>query len=402
MTREEYIESVVSQIKDKRARAQAEQELNGHIDDRAAFFTDIGYAPDAALEKALSQMGDGRQTGEQLAKLHPDVLLRTGRVSMILIYLLLVFFAGVVYFFCSSDFTLIPILMDFLVVFTAFGVLLYGLRRNDPMIPVIALAGYGCVLAIQFLLAVVYGNTIVFSRMTSAIYCLLSGKTTLVGNIAGNCFCAWQLAAVSVLLDACVVTALILAAVHLNREKKRTLTLNGARCLRFLKRGAGVCLILIVGLAVVAAVAPRIAAGQQTDKTAEVFRVRIIPPDAPVIDWAYDFYEDEYGVTLQRDYDLFDFYPNIDYPECRGGSVVEYTWDMQPVLYGAVAYEQQRYKIAVALQSESIKILAYSPEKTVVSDSGWLSLDRERAFTFAIDPGEYPLTVLDLTVLPAE
>lgn len=70
MTKEEYIESIVSQIDDKAARAEFRREIEAHLDDRIAFYTDAGYDYDYALDKAIGRMGDTATVGSQMNNLY--------------------------------------------------------------------------------------------------------------------------------------------------------------------------------------------------------------------------------------------------------------------------------------------------------------------------------------------
>ena len=70
MTREEYIESIVSQIDDKAAREEFRHEIEARLDDRIAFYTDAGYDYDYALDKAIGRMGDTATVGAQMNNLY--------------------------------------------------------------------------------------------------------------------------------------------------------------------------------------------------------------------------------------------------------------------------------------------------------------------------------------------
>ena len=72
MTREEYIESVVSKIKDKGAKAEVEAEIAAHLDDRMEFYLNAGYDENYALSHAIERMGDSDKYSEDLSKLHED------------------------------------------------------------------------------------------------------------------------------------------------------------------------------------------------------------------------------------------------------------------------------------------------------------------------------------------
>ena len=73
MHKDEYISAVISQIQNKRARAEVEREISAHIDDRISYYTDAGWDEVTASEKALAHMGDPCHVGAQMAKLHPSV-----------------------------------------------------------------------------------------------------------------------------------------------------------------------------------------------------------------------------------------------------------------------------------------------------------------------------------------
>lgn len=70
MTRDEYVESIVSQIDDKAAREEFRHEIEAHLDDRITFYTDAGYDYDYALDKAIGRMGDTATIGAQMNNLY--------------------------------------------------------------------------------------------------------------------------------------------------------------------------------------------------------------------------------------------------------------------------------------------------------------------------------------------
>ena len=57
MKKEEYIDSVIKQIKNSRAKAEIKAELISHLEDRIKFYTDCGYSYDQACEKAIEKNG---------------------------------------------------------------------------------------------------------------------------------------------------------------------------------------------------------------------------------------------------------------------------------------------------------------------------------------------------------
>ncbi len=70
MTREEYIESAVAEIKDKQAKAEIAAEIAAHLDDRIKFYTDAGYDYDSALSQAIGRMGDGEAVSHSMSRLY--------------------------------------------------------------------------------------------------------------------------------------------------------------------------------------------------------------------------------------------------------------------------------------------------------------------------------------------
>ncbi len=61
-----YIERVLSHISGRQRKAEIENELFDHLDEKEKFWQKIGYDSDSALEKSEEQMGDPDLVGEQL------------------------------------------------------------------------------------------------------------------------------------------------------------------------------------------------------------------------------------------------------------------------------------------------------------------------------------------------
>ncbi len=70
MTKEEYIESILSGIDDKYAKIEIKTELEAHLDDRIAFYTDAGYDSEHATKKAIERMGNAQTIAYQMNNLH--------------------------------------------------------------------------------------------------------------------------------------------------------------------------------------------------------------------------------------------------------------------------------------------------------------------------------------------
>lgn len=65
-----YISTVLRQIKDKNAKKLIEQELAAHIDDKTEYFKELGYDEESARQMAVEAMGDPDDTAIPLASLH--------------------------------------------------------------------------------------------------------------------------------------------------------------------------------------------------------------------------------------------------------------------------------------------------------------------------------------------
>lgn len=57
MKKEEYIDSVIKQIKNSRAKAEIKAELISHLEDRIEYYKDSGYTYEQACEKAIEKNG---------------------------------------------------------------------------------------------------------------------------------------------------------------------------------------------------------------------------------------------------------------------------------------------------------------------------------------------------------
>lgn len=70
MNKEEYIDSVMNQIRCKKAKDMIGEEIGNHIDDQTKAFLDIGMEEDKAMELAVKEMGDPVDTGVMLDRIH--------------------------------------------------------------------------------------------------------------------------------------------------------------------------------------------------------------------------------------------------------------------------------------------------------------------------------------------
>ncbi|MBQ7595660.1 MAG: hypothetical protein IJU45_03230 [Clostridia bacterium] len=70
MTKEEYIEKSLENIKNKKLKKQIENELSDHIDERMQFYVDCGYDEQTALSMTVEKMGDPEAVSASFKKLH--------------------------------------------------------------------------------------------------------------------------------------------------------------------------------------------------------------------------------------------------------------------------------------------------------------------------------------------
>lgn len=70
MKKERYIETLVSQIRYKKAREAVAEELGNHIEEAAKSYEDFGLTKEAAYEKAIKQMGDPVEIGVEMDRIH--------------------------------------------------------------------------------------------------------------------------------------------------------------------------------------------------------------------------------------------------------------------------------------------------------------------------------------------
>lgn len=70
MGKEEYIETLISQMRCKRAREAVARELENHIEEAAEKYEEFGLAKEEAYERAVRQMGDPVKTGVEMDRIH--------------------------------------------------------------------------------------------------------------------------------------------------------------------------------------------------------------------------------------------------------------------------------------------------------------------------------------------
>ena len=137
MKKENFIKTVISHISDTTRKAEVLAELGDHLQEKTAYFEDIGYEKETAAEKAEQALGDLEQAeivGEQLGavkknKRLPRVLLALAEVPLLLmsVYCFLVHCSGAYYyiFFVAEPDPAPGSFADFLAIMSAWCVWLW-------------------------------------------------------------------------------------------------------------------------------------------------------------------------------------------------------------------------------------------------------------------------------------
>lgn len=68
--KEDYLEQMTGQIRNRKAKCLIVEEIDQHIEDQKAFYMEEGDDDKNAMIKALEQMGDPMEVGKQLDKIH--------------------------------------------------------------------------------------------------------------------------------------------------------------------------------------------------------------------------------------------------------------------------------------------------------------------------------------------
>lgn len=85
MKKDDYIEAVLSSFKG-RNKKMIKDELSTHLDDRIERFVEMGYSLSRADEMAVEKMGDAKEVGVSLTKLHSRKSAAAASIILFLIY----------------------------------------------------------------------------------------------------------------------------------------------------------------------------------------------------------------------------------------------------------------------------------------------------------------------------
>lgn len=107
MNTKQYIDSVLSHIKNKAYKKDIENEITSHIEERQEYYIQTGYDENQALNNAVKQMGDPDKLGEEMNRLYKNT------PALIFSFALLFVFAlCLIYYFIGFNF------IDFAVIST--------------------------------------------------------------------------------------------------------------------------------------------------------------------------------------------------------------------------------------------------------------------------------------------
>ena len=76
--KEDYLEQMIGEIRNRKAKCLIAEEIDQHIEDQKAFFMEEGDDDQIAMVKTLEQMGDPMEVGKQLDKIHRPRIDGTG------------------------------------------------------------------------------------------------------------------------------------------------------------------------------------------------------------------------------------------------------------------------------------------------------------------------------------
>ncbi|MGN0530218.1 MAG: permease prefix domain 1-containing protein [Eubacterium sp.] len=103
MKPEDYINAVVSQIKDTAAKNSVKKELEAHIADRTEYYENAGYNHEEAVERAMANMGGAENVAQDMSRLYPSAHNTAAFIFVFAIYLAMGFFGFWADLFLSSS-----------------------------------------------------------------------------------------------------------------------------------------------------------------------------------------------------------------------------------------------------------------------------------------------------------
>ncbi len=142
MKREEYLREVVASLKDTAVQVNIERELQGHIDDLVASFTEDGCSPEEAEKKAIDLMGNEEKLGYRFSRVYREHAAPIVFGVEFFAYLFGIFFAFVNFALADSPFEPIFAWIELFFVGGTAAFLAYGVKIKDRAICAVAAAYY--------------------------------------------------------------------------------------------------------------------------------------------------------------------------------------------------------------------------------------------------------------------
>lgn len=313
LSEKEYIDLVVSPIADEVQKVETARELEGHIDERTAYYETLGLSEEAARQKAVADMGDPEPVGAKLARLHPKGgIFKKIFYTLLLAFLLFLFWVGVIVNVDDgrSGFGILET-----VLLACFLALSRAGRRQKSLYLcllstiVFALTG----LFYLFIKSDVYSNSdgaAVFSPMVVNFFSLLTGDfdcLRLVGGVGGVTVAPW-LSVASFLFYGLIFAALLGSSIYVRKLQKQSYSLfdkKASKGIAALQKGVpiGLAIVLVLSVALTPlGSAPKMPVqGERKD-----FDTVIVAQSETPGSWASVAPEDI--LVLEKNYDLFGQY----------------------------------------------------------------------------------------------
>lgn len=231
MKKEEYINSVIKQIKNSRAKALIQNELADHIEDRIEFYTDSGYSYDEACKKALERMGSPEQTAIQMDKLYSTKFNTALAVLISLCYAFTVFvlpFGPITLLSWNMGVDNFLIIKEIFIIVSIIIALFIARRRYWKNLALFQLVYFGV-----YLIPVFFANGIkIVSPFVLLVNCIFSGNigdfNTITSSYCHMYFSSFVVAQ-SVLFYLILIAFIIYNYIFINREVKNGVSINAKK-----------------------------------------------------------------------------------------------------------------------------------------------------------------------------
>lgn len=216
--KKQYLNRITDKISSNQIKSEIAFELDAHIDERAQFYTEIGFSEEEAFEKAVEQMGDPDAVGDSLSRLHPTTDNKLFTIcSLILLGFLMIAFHFSALLNSDGKLSLLyeaPLLLCFL------GLSYFAQKRKSVLLcrllPLLFLCIYGCHLCYM---CYIYNYSAICSPFVFALSCVLTGDFVCLGTfwrVGGVTVAPW-LTYTSIVFYILIFLLLISAAVSVKK-----------------------------------------------------------------------------------------------------------------------------------------------------------------------------------------